>query len=133
MTPTMAATRNSRAQAYPVLPAEELGRARTFYHDILGFDVVDMPEARQFVLRAGDGTGAVVYETARTKAEHTVATFVVSDLSATMDELRSRGIEFEEYDLPGLKTINGVAELPGEESAWFTDTEGNVISLAHMS
>ena len=133
MTPTMMATRISTAHAYPVLPAEDQRRARAFYHDTLGFDVVDMPEAHQFLLHAGDGTGMVVYERARTKAEHTVATFVVDDLPATMAELRSRGVSFEEYDLPGLKTVNGVASLPGEESAWFTDTEGNIISLGHMS
>ena len=133
MTPTMTATRISTARAYPVLPAEDLSRARTFYHDTLGFEVVDMPEMRQFLLHAGDGTGAIVYERGRTKAEHTVATFVVDDLLATMEELRSRGVSFEEYDLPGLKTVNGVANAGGDQSAWFTDTEGNIVSLAHMS
>ena len=121
------------AHVYPVLPAEDLARARTFYHDTLGFEVTDMPEAHQFMIRAGEGTGFVVYETSHTKAEHTVATLLVDDLESTMAELGSRGVRFEEYDLPGLKTVNGVASLPGEESAWFTDTEGNIISLAHMN
>lgn len=132
MTPTTFSPVTS-AHVFPVLPAEDLVRARTFYHDVLGFEVQDMPEAHQFLIRAGEGTGLVVYETSHTKAEHTVATLVVDDLSATMSELSSRGVKFEEYDLPGIKTVNGVAKLGGEESAWFTDTEGNIISLAHMN
>ena len=132
MTPTTV-TRISSAHAIPVLPAEDLVRARMFYHDTLGFEVVDMPVEHQFLIHAGDGTGVVVYERARTKAEHTVATFLVDDLKSTMEELRSRGVKFEEYDLPGLKTVDGVASGPSEESAWFTDTEGNIISLAHMN
>lgn len=104
-----------------------------FYHDTLGFEVEDMPEAHQFMIHAGGGTGVVVYERSHTKAEHTVATFLVDDLPGTMEELRSRGVTFEEYDLPGLKTVNGIATLPGEESAWFTDPDGNIISLAHMN
>jgi len=121
------------AHVYPVLPAEDLARARTFYHETLGFEVQDMPASHQFLIHAGEGTGLVVYETSHTKAEHTVATLVVDDLSATMSELSSRGVKFEEYDLPGVKTVNGVASLGEEESAWFTDTEGNIISLAHMN
>jgi predicted enzyme related to lactoylglutathione lyase len=132
MTP-ITMTHISTAHVYPVLPAEDLARARTFYHDTLGFEVHDMPELHQFMIEAGEGTGVVVYERARTKAEHTVATFVVDDLISTVEELRSRGISFEEYDLPGLKTVRGIASLGGEESAWFTDTEGNIISLARMN
>jgi predicted enzyme related to lactoylglutathione lyase len=132
MTPT---TLNhiSSAHVYPVLPAEYLVRARAFYHDILGFEVQDRPEASQFLIHAGEGTGFVVYETGHTKAEHTVATIVVDDLAAAMSDLRSRGVKFEEYDLPNVKTVDGVASMGGEQSAWFTDSEGNIISLAHMN
>jgi len=132
MTPSTI-TRITSARVYPVLPAEDLTRARTFYHETLGFEVEDLPEAHEFLIHAGDGTGLLVYETGHTKAEHTVATILVDDLASTMSELASRGVTFEEYDLPGLKTVNGVANLGGDESAWFTDTEGNIISLAHMN
>jgi hypothetical protein len=47
-------------------------------------------------------------------------------------ELRSRGIVFEEYDLPGLKTINGIADMDGERAAWFKDSEGNILSISHV-
>jgi hypothetical protein len=53
----------------------------------------------------------------------------VDDVEATVEELRSRGVVFEEYDLPGLKTVDGIAEIAGEKGAWFKDTEGNLLSL----
>jgi catechol-2,3-dioxygenase len=132
MTPTTM-TRISTARVMPVLPAEDLSRARTFYHDTLGFDVEERPGEHQFVIHAGGGSEVLVYERTRTKAEHTVASFVVEDLASTMSEMRSRGVTFEEYDLPGLVTHDGVATMPGEEAAWFTDPEGNIISLVHMN
>jgi hypothetical protein len=62
----------------------------------------------------------------------------VDDLEAVVAELRRRGVVFEEYDLPGLKTVNGIAEVEGnypsrggvgERAAWFRDSEGNVLGI----
>ena len=62
----------------------------------------------------------------------------VQDIETTVTELRARGVSFEEYDLPGLKTINGVAEVTGnypsrggigERAAWFRDSEGNLLGI----
>ena len=61
----------------------------------------------------------------------------VEDIEATVRELRVRGVEFEEYDLPGLKTVNGIAEIAGnypskgigERGAWFRDSEGNLLGI----
>ena len=62
----------------------------------------------------------------------------VADLVATVKFLRERGIVFEEYDLPGLKTVNGIAEVAGnypskggigELAAWFKDSEGKLIGI----
>lgn len=131
MTPTTK-TRISTAKAFPVLPAEDLARARKFYHDTLGFEVEDMPEGHQFMIHAGHDTRMLVYERARTKADHTAAAFMVDDLSATMTELRHHGVRFAEYDMPGLKTVHGVASSPDGDSAWFTDSEGNIISLTRL-
>ncbi|MDH4139986.1 MAG: VOC family protein [Coriobacteriia bacterium] len=119
------------AHAMAVLPAEDLARARHFYHDTLGFDIQDMPEEHQFLIVAGDDTRVLVYERARTVAEHTAAAFTVADLHAVVQDLRSRGVQFEEYDLPGLKTVDGIAEGAWGQSAWFIDPEGNIISLSH--
>jgi hypothetical protein len=59
--------------------------------------------------------------------------FQSTDLDRDMADLRERGVVFEEYDMPGLKTENGVATLPdGERGAWFRDSEGNILSIATM-
>lgn len=129
MTPTTM-SRIATATAHAVLPAEDLSRAKHFYHDDLGLDITEMPG--QFLAHAGSGTTFLVYERARTVAEHTAAVFMTDDLRATVDDLRSHGVRFEEYDLPGLKTVDGIAESPTGWSAWFTDTEGNIISVAQM-
>ena len=131
MTPTTM-SRIATAHAHAVLPAEDLSRARRFYGETLGFEIEDMPEMGQFLINAGGGTRVLVYERPRTVAEHTAAGFIVDDLSTTMDEMRSRGVVFEEYDLPGLKTVNGIVDSPMGPAAWFTDPEGNIISVAEM-
>lgn len=127
-------TRLSHAAAMAVLPAEDLERAHRFWGDTLGFKIEPDPKGgAQFIVHAGKGTRFLVYERARTVAEHTVATFMVDDLEATMSELRSHGIEFAEYDLPGLKTVDGIATVGSERTAWFTDPEGNIIAVGSMS
>ena len=103
-------SRISTATAYAVLPAEDLERARKFYRDTLGFEIEEYGTG-QFMIHAGGDSRILVYERARTKAEHTAAGLVVKDLDATMEEMRARGVAFEEYDQPGLKTVNGVARI----------------------
>jgi predicted enzyme related to lactoylglutathione lyase len=126
---TTTATRVVTSPMYVVLPAEDLARAKKFYTEKIGFEFKDLSAG--IIGMAGDGTGVFIYERARTKAEHTVALFVVPDLVEAVSELRSRGVEFEEY--PELGTVNGVATLPdGSKSAWFTDPEGNILNLVQM-
>ena len=68
---------------------------------------------------------------------HTQMSWEVDNIEATVRELRARGVEFEEYDLPGLKTIDGIAEVrgnypskgTGELAAWFRDSEGNLLGI----
>jgi catechol 2,3-dioxygenase-like lactoylglutathione lyase family enzyme len=129
---TTTITRLTTAPAYAVLPAEDLGRARSFYHDVLGLELSDSSDG-QFFIHAGSDTKVLVYERPRTVAEHTAMTFLVDDLRATVTELRSRGVVFEEYDMPGLKTVDGIAKYADGLGAWFTDPEGNIINIAQMS
>ena len=62
-------------------------------------------------------------------AQHTLTAFLVQDVEAAVADLRNKGVSFEEYDLPGLKTVNGIAELGGTRGAWFKDPEGNILSV----
>ena len=56
----------------------------------------------------------------------------MNDAEAAMADLRAKGVAFEEYDLPGLKTVNGMAELGGLKAAWFKDPEGNILSVVQL-
>jgi hypothetical protein len=53
----------------------------------------------------------------------------VSDIEREVADLKARGVTFEEYDVPGMKTHNGIAQAGGAKSAWFKDTEGNIMAL----
>ena len=82
-------------------------------------------------LEAGFTIGAV-YSQFGGKAEHTLGGFLVSDIDAAMADLRGKGVDFEEYDMPGLKTEKGIAELEGAKISWFKDPEGNILSLSQF-
>jgi predicted enzyme related to lactoylglutathione lyase len=126
------ATKLTQATASAVLPVEDYGRAKSFYEEI-GLEVTDVPDAPGTGwLKAGHDTHVLLYQRERTKAEHTVLGFEVEDIEATVDDLRHHGVKFEEYDMPGLKTENGIAHMGPAASAWFTDPEGNIISINQM-
>ena len=118
----------SFTDAAATLPASDLGRARKFYEGTLGLELEEENPAGVFY-RAGSGR-IFVYESGFAGTNQaTAATFLVDDLEAAVRELRERGVDFEEYDFPGLKTVNGIADLGGELSAWCKDTEGNILSV----
>lgn len=116
-----------------VLPAVDIDRAEAFYRDVLGLETT-RPEGMggYITVSAGEGTSIMVYQREGTKAEHTVAGFTVADVESAVRELRERGVVFEEYDLPDLKTDEGIATMGPTKSAWFKDSEGNIIAIASM-
>jgi catechol 2,3-dioxygenase-like lactoylglutathione lyase family enzyme len=122
----------TNSPVYPTLPVVDLERAKNFYEEILGFKVIRTDPSPGAILQAGDGTSFYLYQRAATKADHTVASFTVSDVGATVNELKARGVVFEEVNAPGVKTIDGVATMGELKAAWFKDTEGNLLSVANM-
>ena len=128
---TKVATRISSAFAASTLPAADIARARTFYEEQLGMEVEqrdDMPES--LFVHAGNGSLLVVYGRGRGgDGDATSVTFEVDDVAATVADLRSHGVVFEEYDFPGLKTVNAIAERDADKAAWFKDSEGNVLCV----
>jgi predicted enzyme related to lactoylglutathione lyase len=118
------------------LPAQDLDRAKAFYVEKVGLQALesDYLKARdgQVGLRVADGVNQFfVYPArARSSGEFTQAVIHVTDVRAAVEEMRGRGVEFEEYDTPETRTENGVAQMPGGgEAAWFKDSEGNLVGL----
>lgn len=116
-----------------VLPAKDIKRARDFWERIVGVEMTDTPTPGYLMGKAGQGTQFLMYETPFEPTKATAAAFIVDDLDAVVADLRQRGLTFLEYDMPGLKTDNGIAEMGDMgRAAWFQDTEGNIINIAQM-
>lgn len=115
---------------YPTLPASDLARARAFYEEKLGLDPLEDADISDGVFYRLGGQFLFLYETQAKVGENTALSFVVEDLDTEMDELRNKGVTFEDYDMPGLKTENGVAEMDGMRGGWFKDSEGNILSIS---
>ncbi|QTG80859.1 VOC family protein [Arthrobacter crystallopoietes] len=113
-----------------VLPVKDLDRARDFYEKSLGLEPQGLMDDDTFIFSAD---GATALELLRrpdaTPSQNTAVSFEVADLEAEMKDLEGRGIKFEDYDLPGLKTINHIATSDNLRCAWFADPEGNVLCL----
>jgi catechol 2,3-dioxygenase-like lactoylglutathione lyase family enzyme len=112
------------------VPATDLERACRFYEEALGMTGSRLGLAGGLYYEAGSGSMLHIYETTAVSPEHIVAIFIVEDLAEVMAGLRARGVSFEEYDLPGLATEDGVFRDPdGFEGAWLKDPDGNIIAL----
>jgi hypothetical protein len=78
---------------------------------------------------AGGAILALFPKPGGTKADHTAVSFQVPDIGAAIRDLKRSGVVFEDYDLPGLKTVDHVCVLGAEKAAWFKDTEGNILCI----
>jgi catechol 2,3-dioxygenase-like lactoylglutathione lyase family enzyme len=119
------------------LPARDLQRARAFYAEKLGLEPVEeRPGGLRYRCRSGQFS---LFESAGVASgTHTQMAFEVDDIESVVSELRSRGVVFEEVDVPGLQTVDGIADVEGnypsaggvgERAAWFRDSEGNLLGI----
>lgn len=119
------------------LPAQDLERARRFYAEKLGLEPVETrPGGLRYECASG---GFSLFQSAgRPSGEHTQMAWKVQDVEAAVAQLRGRGVAFEDVDVPGLRTVDGIAEVKGnypstgaggERAAWFRDSEGNLVGL----
>ncbi len=128
MSQTVANTILANAPVGVALTSTDLSRSIQFYRDALGLPVE--PEDGAFHVRCGGNTEIYVYERDEPPlATNTVAAFRVNDLPATVEALRNNGVVFEEYDMPGLKTENGIAAMGNDQVAWFKDPDGNILAI----
>ena len=119
-----------RALVESTIPAQDLERARTFYAEKLGLTPTS-EERIGLRYRLADGTRFRVFRSGgKASGAHTQMALMVEDLVAAVEELRARGVQFEEYDSPGLKTKEGIADVGYARAAWFKDSEGNLIGIS---
>lgn len=116
-------------EATCILPVKDMARARHFYEQQLGLEVVGGKPDGKFVYRCGGTEIALFPKPEGTQATHTALSFRVDDIAGAITQLEGRGVAFADYDLPGLKTVGHVCVLGAEKAAWFEDTEGNILCL----
>jgi len=121
----------SQLEAHATVPAADLDRAKKFYQEKLGL----VPESNApgglmyrcknswFVLFATPNAGT---------AKNTAMGWQTNDIEKEVAELKSRGVVFEEYDYPNLKTVNSIAQTGPNRAAWFKDSEGNILGIVQM-
>ncbi|MFF4232308.1 VOC family protein [Streptomyces sp. NPDC001820] len=119
------------------LPAQDLDRARRFYSEQLGLEPVD-ERPGGLLYRCGGAHFALFQSAGESPGTFTQMGWEVDDIEAVVSELERRGVVFEEVDLPGLRTRDGIAEIDGnypskgargERGAWFRDSEGNMLGV----
>ena len=116
----------------PVLLATDLAAAREFYHGKLGLQIIRKDE-NAIVFRCGGGTHLdVTQSTVGTADQQTQAAWQVSDIRAEVAELRARGVKVEDYDTPGLKTEDGIADIGFAWAAWIIDPATNALGILQI-
>jgi catechol 2,3-dioxygenase-like lactoylglutathione lyase family enzyme len=122
-----------KAEIAAIVPVSDVARAVEFYGGTLGLELQirrdDLPENREAEFRAGDGSLVVYESVAAGQSKGTLAAFRVDDLEAVVAGLRERGVAFEEYDLPELKTENAIATIGDLRASWARDPDGNIIAF----
>ena len=129
--------RLAEAGIVAIVPVSDVEAAIRFYEETLGLELQerrdDLPENREAEFRAGQGTLLLYESVGAGKSRHTVAGFRVDDVDATVAALRERGVEFEEYDLPEIKTEGGVAAVGDVRAAWCRDPDGNLLAIESVA
>jgi catechol 2,3-dioxygenase-like lactoylglutathione lyase family enzyme len=118
------------------LPVQDMGRARAFYAEKLGLEPVE-ERPGGLLYRCASGQFALFQSAGSSPGTFTQMGWTVDDVVATVAELRSRGVVFEQVNVPGLTTVDDIAEVAGnypskgsgEKAAWFRDSEGNMLGI----
>jgi catechol 2,3-dioxygenase-like lactoylglutathione lyase family enzyme len=119
----------SSAPIRAYIPVSDMARARKFYEGVLGLRALE--EFAGGVIYECGGSQVFMYPTPNAgTSKASQAFWQVEDVEAEVAELKKRGVVFEEYDLPGLRTVNSVAAGGGAKTAWFKDPEGNVMAIS---
>ena len=126
----------NKASVTPRLPCEDLERARAWYRDKLGLEPAEQRPGG-LLYRLGATSFALFASAGKASGDHTQMAFDVADIESVVAELKRRGVAFDDVDVPGLKTVDSIADIvgnypskgTGERGAWFRDSEGNLLGV----
>ena len=118
-----------RSPMFAYIPVKDLARARQFYEKTVGLKPKE-ERAGGVVYEFGEHTACFMYPTPNAgTSKASQAFWQVDDVEREVAELKGRGVKFESYDMPGMKTENGIAVAGDAKAAWFKDSEGNTMAL----
>jgi predicted enzyme related to lactoylglutathione lyase len=118
-----------KSPMYAYIPAKDVSRARKFYEEKVGLKP-KQEIAAGIVYEFGKGTACFLYPTPNAgTSKASQAFWQVDDVEREVRELKARGVKFEDYDMPGMKTENGISTAGGAKAAWFRDSEDNILAL----
>ena len=118
------------AAIVPYIPVADVARARKFYEGKLGLEPKE-EFAGGVIYECGNGSWVFMYPSPGAGTSRASTLFwSVADVVAEVADLKARGVVFEEYDMPGLKTVNGIVTGGGAKTAWFKDSEGNILAVS---
>src|SRR5438270_10893770 len=120
----------SSAQIVPYIPVADVARARKFYEEKVGLKAKEL-YAGGVTYECGKGSWVFMYPSPGAgTSKASTAFWAVDDVAAEVADLKAKGVKFEEYDMPGIKTVNSIATGGGAKTAWFKDTEGNILAIS---
>ena len=118
---------------YTILLSKDLDASRTFYHDVLGLEILreDLGEGveERIVFKTANGRLILSKSTVGTSDTQTQMAWMVPDIHAALVDLRGRGVKIEEYDAPFPVTVNGIADMGYSWAAWFIDPSDNCLAV----
>ena len=116
------------APMYAYIPAKDVARARKFYEEKVGLKA-KQEIAGGVVYEFGKGTACFLYPTPNAgTSQASQAFWQVEDIEREVAALKARGVQFEQYDMPGMDE-NGISTAGGDRAAWFKDSEGNIMAI----
>jgi catechol 2,3-dioxygenase-like lactoylglutathione lyase family enzyme len=123
----------AKLEIHATIPASDLARARKFYQDKLGLNPAEeAPGGGGLIYRCYNSWFLLYPSSYAGTATHTQMGWETDDIEQEVAELKSRGVVFEEYDTPHLKTVDGIATTGPLRAAWFKDSEGNLLGLVQV-
>jgi catechol 2,3-dioxygenase-like lactoylglutathione lyase family enzyme len=119
-----------KARTMATIPAQDIDRAKAWYAEKLDLTPVGMDPLGGALYELSEGSRFLLFpSTGASAGSHTQMALEVEDPETTIRGLRGRGVKFEDYDVPGLKTVDGIATVGELKASWFKDSEGNLISI----